>query len=63
MGVKVMSISSSPVFATSTLGLQFWNFRRSWRQPRLWQCTSMRVIHDLLGVPPFFGVLRGDKEG
>ena len=26
MGVKVMSISSSPVFATPNLGLQFWNF-------------------------------------
>ena len=35
MGVKVRIISSLPVFATPTLGLPFWNFRRCWRYPRL----------------------------
>ena len=63
MGVKVMSISSSTVFATPTLGLQFWNFRRCWRQPRLKQCTPMQVVYGLLGVSPFFWVLRGDDGG
>ena len=63
MGFKIISISSSPVFATHILGLPFWNFRRCLWQLRVKQCTAMRVVYDLLGAPPFFWNIRGDNEG
>ena len=49
MGLKVMSISSLPVFATPTLGLA--------------QYTTLQVVQGLLGEPSFFWVLNGDSQG
>ena len=56
MGVKCMSLSSLPVCVPRSLGLRLWNRRRNcWRNPRLEQCTSIKIKHDLLGIPRCFG--------